>query len=144
MVWHRFLTLYSVEDSSAATNTTPVFHYKKRLLTRYVLVIEDTRHMLIRESWSFLRLAVRKWASHDLPANTEVGLVLNNDTTGHRLLPLSPLSTHVRSQVSGNIPFTPGDSRTSACLHCGIRQALNVSISTLLGLLCREGVSLWM
>lgn len=126
---------YSIEDSSVATNITPVFHYKRRLLTRYVLVIEGTRDMLIRESWTFLRLAVRKWAGHDLPANTEVGLVLSNDTTGHRLFPLSPLSTHVRSQISGNIPYTPGDSHSAACLHCGIRQALDVSsLSVLLGL----------
>jgi len=112
------------------TNTTAVFHYKRRLLTRYVLVIEDTRDMLIRESWTFLRSAIRKWVGHDLPANTEVGVVLSNNTTGHRLLPLSPLSTHARSQVSGIIPFTPGDSHTEACLHCGIRQALDVSNST--------------
>jgi predicted nucleic-acid-binding Zn-ribbon protein len=124
----RFISFYSVEDSSAFANTTPVFHYKRRLLTRYVLVIEDTRDMLIRESWTFLRSAIRKWVGHDLPANTEVGIVLSNDTTGHRLLPLSPLSTHARSQVSGTIPFTPGDSHTEACLRCGIRQALDVSV----------------
>lgn len=99
-------------------------------------MIEGTQDMHIRESWTFLRLAIRKWAGHDLPANTEVGLVLSNDTTGHRLLPLSPLSTHVRSQVSGNIPFTPGDSHNAACLHCGIRQALDVRTSALLGLCC--------
>lgn len=127
-----FFPFHSIEDSSFVTNTTPVFHYKKRLLTRYVLVIEGTRDMLIRESWTFLRLAVRKWAGHDLPANTEVGLVLSNDTTGHRLLPLSPLNNHVRSQISGNIPFTPGDSHSAACLHCGIRQALDVSTPSFL------------
>lgn len=112
------------------TNTTPVFYYKRRLLTRYVLVIEDTRDMLIRESWTFLRSAIRKWVGQDLPANTEVGVVLSNNTTGHRLLPLSPLNIHARSQVSGIIPFTPGDSHTEACLRCGIRQALDVSNST--------------
>jgi hypothetical protein len=112
------------------TNTTPVFYYKRRLLTRYVLIIEDTRDMLIRESWTFLRSAIRKWVGQDLPANTEVGVVLSNNTTGHRLLPLSPLSIHARSQVSGIIPFTPGDSHTEACLRCGIRQALDVSNST--------------
>ena len=101
-------------------------------MTRYVLVIEGTRDMLVRESWSFLRLAVRKWAGHDLPSNTEVGLVLSNDTTGHRLLQMSALSTHARSQVSGSIPFTPGDSHSAACLHCGIRQALDVSIGYIL------------
>lgn len=114
----------SVSELTIAMNTTPTIVYKRAMLTRYVVVIEDTKDMLIRESWSFLRLALRKWAVHDLPGNTEVGLVAANESTATRLRGLSPLqSTGTRDLVASNIPYTPGDSRTPACLSCGIRQA---------------------
>lgn len=77
-------------------------------------------------------MALRKWAVHDLPGNTEVGLVAANESTATRLRGLSPLqSTGTRDLVASNIPYTPGDSRTPACLSCGIRQAHQVYKTTL-------------
>lgn len=111
----------------AVSNTTPAILYKRDTLTRYVLVVEDTKDMLQRESWSFLRLAIRKWAVHDLPGNTEVGLVSVNETAAHKLHGLSPLhSSGARDLVASNIPYTPGDSRSPACLACGIREAIQM------------------
>lgn len=92
--------------------------------------------MLIRvfspqESWNFLRLAIRKWAVHDLPANTEVGLVSANDSSANRLHGLSRLQTSdARDQVASNIPYSTGDSRPPACLACAFKEAIQVNIGT--------------
>nr|CAD7397190.1 unnamed protein product [Timema cristinae] len=117
----------NIIDEKRVSNTTPVFHYKRRSVTRYVLVIEDTKDMLVRESWSFLRLAMRKWTVNDLPGNTEVGLVLTNETSSSQLHNLSPLTDqNARDLIIANIPFTPGDSHAAACLQCGIHTALQM------------------
>lgn len=74
-----------------------------------------------------MRLAVRKWAVHDLPTNTEVGLVSANDSSASRLHGLSKLQTSdARDQVASNIPYSPGDSRLPACLACAFKEALQV------------------
>ncbi|XP_025412425.1 calcium-activated chloride channel regulator 1-like [Sipha flava] len=111
----------------ANQNLTPTFIFKKEMLTRYVVVIEDTKDMMERESWSFLRLAIRKWAVHDLPANTEVGLVSTNDSSANRLHDLSRLHTSdARDQVASNIPYSTGDSRLPACLACALKEAIQM------------------
>ncbi|XP_047110046.1 calcium-activated chloride channel regulator 1-like [Schistocerca piceifrons] len=117
----------SVGDASVMTNTTPSVLYKKRKLTRYVLVVEETMAMHVRESWVFLRTAVRKWLVYDLPANTEVGLVLCNETASNRVHRLSELtSVTTRDFLAATIPYTPGESHSAGCLHCGVREALDM------------------
>lgn len=109
------------------TNTTPSFKYTRRQLTRYVLVVENTKDMILRESWSFLRAAIRKWTVHDLPVNTEVGFVLSNETSAVKVRGLQLLNGPIaRDWVASDVPFTPGDSRTPACMSCGVREALEM------------------
>lgn len=117
---------------SSVIDTRPQFRYQKHQLTRYVLIIEDTSDMLIRESWSFLRMAIRKWSLFDLPENTEVGLVLANDTTASVLLKVTSLKatsslsiTSVRDRIASSIPYTPSDSRTG-CLKCALEVAIQM------------------
>lgn len=72
-------------------------------------------------------MALRKWAVHDLPAETEVGLVSANDSSANRLHGLSRLQTSdARDQVASNIPYSPGDSRLPACLSCAFKEAIQV------------------
>lgn len=116
------------QNSGQITDTTPKIVYKIKRLTRYVVIIENTKDMLQRESWSYLRNAIRKWAVYDLPENTEVGIVLMNDTGSQKILnivSLKPTSDRVlpRDLVSSSIPYTPGDSNQPACLHCALRDA---------------------
>lgn len=109
------------------TNTTPTFTFRKQILTRYVLVIENSKHMLVRESWTFLRNAIRKWALYDLPENSEVGLVIANDTSATKLLQVSPLhDITTRDLIASNIPYLPGDSVSASCLHCALQEAVNM------------------
>lgn len=123
-----FLTLdHRSSDSQRITNTTPSFTYVKPSLTRYVIVIEDTQEMYVRESWTYLRNAVRKWAVYDLPSNSEVALIMANETAATTLLQPTPLANQTSgdiSSVASNIPFTPGDSRAAACLNCAISESL--------------------
>lgn len=51
-----------------------------------------------------------------------------NDKQATRLQNLKPLTnSNNRDLFSSNMPFVPEDSMGSACLLCGIREALNVS-----------------
>lgn len=114
-------------DFTVVKNTTPVVLYKRRKLTRYVLVAEDTAAMQLRESWGFLRTAVRKWLVYDLAPSTEVGLVLANETAAVRVHQIAALDNPAtRDVLAATIPYAPGESHLPACLHCGVREALDV------------------
>lgn len=121
-------------QKSQIVDTTPRITYKKQMLTRYVVVVENTKDMLQRESWSFLRFAIRKWAVYDLPENTEVGVVLTNETGSQRILNIIPLKTtndrlqNRRDVVASSIPYTPGESTQSPCLHCAIKTAIDMLV----------------
>lgn len=120
----------SIGNLSSVGNPAPVVLYKRRKLTRFVVVVEETAAMQRRESWVFLRTALRKWLVHDLPPNTEVGLVLCNETAANRLHLLTPLDSHnTRDFLAATIPYNPGDSPAASCLYCGLREALDVRIS---------------
>ncbi|XP_071455583.1 calcium-activated chloride channel regulator 2-like [Hetaerina americana] len=124
-------------DGGLPVETIPRFSYKREILTRYILVVEDTKHMLTRESWTFLRTAVRKFAFHDLPSegSVEVGLVGAAESGATRLQPISSLAgPGIRDALASCLPYNPGDSSShlspptssSACLHCGIKEALDM------------------
>lgn len=113
--------------SNGITNTNPTFVVKKRTTTRYVLIIEDTKEMLLRESWTHLRNAIRKWAVYDLPSNSEVGLVLVNEGKAVKLLDITSLMyAKDRDLVGSSIPYSPGDSRAAPCLQCAIKDSIQM------------------
>nr|XP_029714364.1 calcium-activated chloride channel regulator 1-like [Aedes albopictus] len=114
-------------NPSVIINTTPKFSYKTRKSTRYVIIIDETLDMQLRESWSFLRSAIRKWVVYDLPGNTEIGMVLANDTATEKILQISSL--HIQENkdlVASFIPYSPSDSRQPACLTCAISDAISM------------------
>ncbi|XP_046393825.1 calcium-activated chloride channel regulator 2-like [Ischnura elegans] len=124
-------------EGGMPVETVPRFTYKREILTRYILVVEDTKHMLTRESWTFLRTAVRKFAFHDLPSegSVEVGLVGATESGATRLQAISSLAgAGTRDALASCLPYNPGDSTShlspptssSACLHCGIKEALDM------------------
>ncbi|XP_055526468.1 calcium-activated chloride channel regulator 1-like [Wyeomyia smithii] len=114
-------------NPSVIVNTSPKFSYTTRKSTRYVIIIDETLDMQLRESWSFLRSAIRKWVVYDLPANTEIGMVLANDTATEKILQISSL--HIQENkdlVASFIPYSPSDSRQPACLTCAISDAISM------------------
>lgn len=128
LISHRLFHRHFEVFDGTYTNATPSFKFTRRQLTRYVLVVENTKDMLIRESWSFLRAAIRKWTVHDLPVNTEVGFVLANESSAVKVHDLHLLNgANARDWVASDVPFTPGDSRMPACISCGLKEAIEVS-----------------
>ncbi|KAJ6641601.1 Calcium-activated chloride channel regulator 2 [Pseudolycoriella hygida] len=113
--------------STTIVNTTPKIVYKQRLLTRYVLVIDETIDTMVRESWSFLRTAIRKWVVHDLPENTEVGIILANDTASAKIFNISSLNIpRNRDFIASFIPFSPSESQSPGCVECAIKDGLRM------------------
>lgn len=115
------------EPGQQITNTTPIVKYARQRLTRYVLVVEDTQDMVLRESWTYLRNAIRKWAINDLKSNAELSLVTINDTAA--TIVLQPTLLHnltARDVVASNVPYTSGDARGPACIRCAIKEALAI------------------
>lgn len=115
-------------DDSTSTNRhvelMPKFAYKKRSTTRYILILDETQDTMVRESWTFLRLAIRNWVVYDLPANTEVGVLLANDTGSSKTFDLSSLAKEKnRNLIASFIPFSPGESQKPACMNCAVRDA---------------------
>ncbi|XP_025837088.1 calcium-activated chloride channel regulator 4 isoform X1 [Agrilus planipennis] len=124
---HRDFAGSRIPASSDITNTTPKMSYVRQNITRYMVIIENTKDMLQRESWNYLRVAIRKWAWFDLPENTEVGVLLANETGATKLGKIVTLkNSGNRDVLSSNIPYTPGDSIQPACLHCALRIAVGV------------------
>lgn len=110
---------------TTVVDTTPLFQYKKRQTTRYILVLDETRDMQIRESWNYMRAAIRKWVHYDLPINTEVGVILANGTASDKILPLASLNLdRNRDAVSSFIPYSPSESSKPGCLNCAIKDAI--------------------
>lgn len=109
---------------SASIDINPKFTYKKRSTTRYILILDETQDTMVRESWTFLRLAIRNWVVYDLPANTEVGVLLANDTGTSKQFDLSTLAIEKnRNLIASFIPFSPSESQKPACMNCVVRDA---------------------
>lgn len=117
----------SNKQYTSEISTVPKITYTKQNLTRYVLVIENSKDMLQRESWNYLKVAIRKWALFDLPRNTEVGVLLAQETGSTKLLNILSLkNSNSRDMISANIPYTSGDSSQPACLHCALKEAISM------------------
>ncbi|CAG9830737.1 unnamed protein product [Diabrotica balteata] len=115
------------------TDTTPRIVYKKQNITRYVFVIENSKDMMLRESWSYLRLAMRQWVGYVLPDNTEIGMVLSDPTQSIRALNIVPAKVtndrfgkDNRDKFYSALPYTPNESMQPVCLHCAVTEAMNM------------------
>lgn len=115
----------NVPPNNQITNTTPRINYKKRTITRYVIVVENTKHMSQRESYQYLKTAIRKWTVFDLPSNSEVGLVLTNNTDSIRKN-LTPLTSDSRYTIASALPFIVAETTQPPCLHCSIKAAIDM------------------
>lgn len=88
----------------------PTFKYMKRNMTRYMVLIDDHIDISVRDSFQFLRDAMRKWIEKDLNSKqTEVGIwMLGNATKsegGERSL-IKPLSTiEDREEIFSILPW---------------------------------------
>ncbi|XP_066158992.1 calcium-activated chloride channel regulator 4-like [Euwallacea fornicatus] len=121
-------------SNNQIADTTPLIVYKKQNLTRYVFVVENSKDMLQRESWSYLRLAMRFWAKYVVPDNTELGMVLStaNPTKPFKILSVKTgsnkfgtTSSH-RDNFYSALPYTPSETTQPGCLHCSLKVAMDM------------------
>lgn len=120
-------------NNNQIADTTPLIVYKKQLLTRYVFVVENSKDMLQRESWSYLRLAMRFWAKYVVPDNTELGMVLStaNPTKPFKILSVTNGAnklgtTSHRDNFYSALPYTPSETTHPGCLHCSLKVAMDM------------------
>ncbi|KAL1497887.1 hypothetical protein ABEB36_008773 [Hypothenemus hampei] len=119
-------------SSNQIADTAPLIVYKKQNLTRYVFVIENNKDMLQRESWLYLRLAMRFWAKFVVPDNTELGLVLSTSIPTKSLKiqsvknSASKFGASHRDNFYSALPYTPSESSQSGCLHCSLKVAMDM------------------
>lgn len=111
-------------------DTRPRISYKKQNTTRYVLVIENTRDMTQRETWNFLKKAVRKWTTFDLPDNTEIGMVLTSDTDYGKFLDIVSLKNPSnRDKIFSELLYVYGDSPKHPCMPCALKKAQEMLVN---------------
>ncbi|XP_053629799.2 calcium-activated chloride channel regulator 1 [Cherax quadricarinatus] len=131
-VWQVILQhpdfLYDSNPSGEATmNVTPVFTYVRQAPTRYVIVVENTAIMNEQKRWEFLRKAVRKLLVYDVPAGSEVGVVLFNEEARTKL-PLAPTPSTLDERqrlATASMPRNPSTTQQGQrCIICGLEEAV--------------------
>lgn len=83
--------------------------------------------MLIRETWLFLRSALRKWILYELPDNTEISIAVvgPNGVDGW----LSGVDLNSAEKEDGRdlaasfLPYAPAQRHQRACIECGLERA---------------------
>lgn len=122
-----------VKDSSVNSNETervPTFNYLRRNITRYVVIVDDHIDISVRDSFQFLRDAMRKWIEKDLDnKETEVGILLlgnvTKSVTAEKNLIMSLQSEEDREEIFSTLPWYI-ESRAGP--KCILNQAIKQSI----------------
>jgi len=108
--------------------TIPRFSITKQTPPKYVIVLENSQTMNMRDHWDFIRTSAKKFIVHDLPASVHVGLVLFNDAA-HIAHPISLLGTELTSKVRNGLAFSIKNKynlspSTGSCVRCGVVKAI--------------------
>ncbi|KAK8721499.1 hypothetical protein OTU49_012749 [Cherax quadricarinatus] len=101
--------------------------YVRARLPRIVLLVEDTSVMIVQKRWDFMRKAVRKLVTYDVPDGYSVGLVVF-DSIAATKYPLTTLTDGAtREKVGSSLPRNPSqEGEHKRCIVCGLREALRL------------------
>ncbi|XP_076042659.1 calcium-activated chloride channel regulator 1-like [Oratosquilla oratoria] len=112
---------------NSSRDVRPMFNYVKPAPKRFIIVVEDTTVMNAQKRWDFLRKAVRKLLVYDVPAASEVGVVLF-DQTAYTKLPLTPTPSTLEDRqrlATSSLPRNPSQvPEGHKCLICGLDEAV--------------------
>lgn len=116
--------------NSDETMRDPTFNYLRRNITRYLVIVDDHIDISVRDSFQFLRDAMRKWIEKDLDnKETEVGILLlgnvTKSVTAEKNVIMSLLSEDDREEIFSALPWYI-ESRVGP--KCILNQAINQSI----------------
>ncbi|XP_042891198.1 calcium-activated chloride channel regulator 1-like [Penaeus japonicus] len=103
------------------------FRYVRTQPPKVVLLVDDTDVMIVQKRWEFVRKAVRKVVTYDVPDGYSVGLVVF-DSAAATKYPLTRLTDGAtREKVGSSLPRNPSrEPHHKRCLLCGLREALRM------------------
>lgn len=100
----------------------PTFNYVKKAMTRYMVIIDDHIDINVRDSFQFLRDAIRKWMEKDLShRQTEIGIwLMGNGTKSNdveRKLIKSLYGSDDREEIFSTLPWYIDNSNMVPWIH---------------------------
>ncbi|XP_066979536.1 calcium-activated chloride channel regulator 1-like [Macrobrachium rosenbergii] len=103
------------------------FQYVRPRNPRIVLLIDDTNVMNVQKRWDFMRKAVRKLVTYDVPDGYGIGLVVFNSIPSTKY-PMTILTDGItREKVGSSLPRNPSrEDEHKRCIICGVREALKL------------------
>ena len=105
----------------------PEIKFVRQLRERIVIVLETAKTLEQRGQWKFLAKAVKNLILHDLPENSEVGLVTFS-SSGRIEVPLTKMDAVTRPRVADIVPDKYRLASTDLrCVECGLETALRMS-----------------
>ena len=117
------------QSSLQAVNfTVPRFSVTRRSAPKYVVVLENSQAMNMRDHWDFIRTSLKKFMVHDLPDEAHVGLVLFN-SAAHVAFPVSVLGPRASPKTRNGLAYSIKNKynlspSTGSCVRCGISKAI--------------------
>ena len=119
---------FELESRQSINFTIPRFTITKQAVPKYVIVLENSQTMNMRDHWDFIRTTCKKFIKHDLPDTAHVGLVLFNDNA-HEAYPISMLGPKANPQTRDGLAFSIKNKynlspSTGSCVRCGIVKAI--------------------
>ncbi|CAL8076188.1 unnamed protein product [Orchesella dallaii] len=107
-------------------NITPEFYVKQLTKPRFVLMVEESGNMNLRDVWKFLKLAIRKFIKYDLAAGTEIGIMTVSSSDIRIMANVTTLTDSGRGNIAEKLPNYPSIDTGSLSLRKGISTAINM------------------
>lgn len=107
----------------------PVFNYVRKMSTRYTVIVDDHVDISVRDSYIFLKDALRKWLEKDLVhTGTEVGILKLHSNASRSLDFIKNISgSDDREEILSNLPWYINNRATQS--KCNIQAKITESIS---------------
>lgn len=108
--------------------TIPRFTVTRQAAPKYVIVLENSQAMNMKDHWDFIRTTCKKFIKFDLPNNAHVGLVLFNEAA-HIAKPISMLGPMTGAEARDGLAFSIKNKynlspSSGSCIRCGIEKAV--------------------
>jgi calcium-activated chloride channel regulator 3/4 len=107
----------------------PVFNYVRKMSTRYMVIVDDHIDISVRDSYTFLRDAIRKWLEKDLVHHgTEVGIMrMSSNVTKMSDVMKGIAGSDDREGLLSSLPWYIGNKATNA--RCNLQGVIEKSIA---------------
>jgi calcium-activated chloride channel regulator 4 len=113
---------------SPSNFTIPRFTVTRQAVPKYVIVLENSQAMNMKDHWDFIRTTCKKFIKFDLPNEAHVGLVLFNEAA-HIAKPIAMLGPTTDPASRDGLAFSIKNKynlspSSGSCIRCGIEKAV--------------------